>query len=35
MEAASVMALVESYRRTLELTEFEERLTRLESAKCA
>ena len=33
MEAASVMALVESYRKTLETTELEARLTALEDAK--
>ena len=30
LEAASVMGLVESYRRTLEATEFDKRLTALE-----
>lgn len=33
MEAATVMALVDTYRRTLELTEIEKRLAALEAAK--
>ena len=33
-EGAAVMALVESYRRTLELTEFEARLKKLEDQQC-
>ena len=32
IEATRVMGLIESYRRTLELTEIEERLKALESA---
>jgi len=32
LEAASIMALVESYRRTLETTEFEQRLNEIEEA---
>ncbi len=32
-EGASVMGLVDSYRRTLEASDFEERLTKLEDAK--
>jgi len=32
IEATRVMGLVDSYRRTLELTEIEERLKALESA---
>lgn len=32
-EAAAVMALIETYRRTLELTDIERRLTALEGAK--
>ena len=32
IEATRVMGLVDSYRRTLELTEIEERLQALESA---
>ncbi len=32
-EGATVMALVDSYRRTLEASDFEERLTKLENAK--
>ena len=31
LEAVSVMGLVESFRRTLELTEFETRITKLET----
>ncbi|MFT6696135.1 MAG: hypothetical protein ACJAXU_001638, partial [Paracoccaceae bacterium] len=33
MEGASVMGLVESYRRTLEVTEFDARIHKLEQAK--
>ncbi len=33
LEAASVMGLVETYRRTLETTEIEERVAKLEAAK--
>jgi len=32
LEAASVMALIETYRRTLEASEFESRLNRIEEA---
>ncbi|MEM8978160.1 MAG: hypothetical protein AAGD04_01630 [Pseudomonadota bacterium] len=31
-EGASVMALVDSYRRTLEVTELEQRISKLEGA---
>lgn len=33
VEGASVMGIVESYRRTLEVTDIEERITKLEKAK--